>query len=106
MLNMDLEYNNQILIVNLKGKLNKRNCYKINNYLNPLIKKHQIKNVILNLINLSYIDDYGIDSIIKVKYVIKNINGNLKINGYNDNIKDKIKMIGVRIKKDSDNIYA
>ncbi|MFR5857383.1 MAG: hypothetical protein ACLUFU_06205, partial [Bacilli bacterium] len=59
-----------------------------------------------NLINLSYIDDYGIDSIIKVKYVIKNINGNLKINGYNDNIKDKIKMIGVRIKKDSDNIYA
>ena len=48
MLNMDLEYNNQILIVNLKGKLNKRNCYKINNYLNPLIKKHQIKNVILN----------------------------------------------------------
>lgn len=106
MLNMDLEYNNQILIVKLKGKLNKRNCYKINNYLYPLIKKHQIKNVILNLINLSYIDDYGIDSIIRVKYIIKNINGNLKINGYNDNIKDKIKMIGVRIKKDSDEIYA
>lgn len=106
MLNMDLEYNNQILIVKLKGKLNRRNCYKINNYLYPLIKKHQIKNVILNLINLSYIDDYGIDSIIRVKYVIKNINGNLKISGYNDNIKDKIKMIGVRIKKDSDGIYA
>ena len=106
MLNMDLEYNNQILIVKLKGKLNRRNCYKINNYLYPLIKKHQIKNVILNLINLSYIDDYGIDSIIRVKYVIKNINGNLKISGYNDNIKDIIKMIGVRIKKDSDGIYA
>ena len=106
MLNMDLEYNNQILIVKLKGKLNRRNCYKINNYLYPLIKKHQIKNVILNLINLSYIDNYGIDSIIRVKYVIKNINGNLKISGYNDNIKDIIKMIGVRIKKDSDGIYA
>ena len=49
MFKLELEYKNWILFARLKGILNRKNSYKINNYLNPLIKKHQIKNVILNL---------------------------------------------------------
>ena len=52
MLKMDLEYVNKILFVRLNGKLLRKNCYKINNYLNPVLKKHQIKFCYFMKINL------------------------------------------------------
>ena len=43
MLKMDLEFSKGILFVRLKGILNRKTSYKINNYLNPVLKKHKIK---------------------------------------------------------------
>lgn len=96
MLKMNLEYKDDTLYVYLKGVLNKRNCYKINSYLNPILKKHKISNLILILIHLKDIDEVGLDSLKRVKYLIKDNNGNMKVLGCNKEIKDKIKDLRVR----------
>lgn len=96
MLKMNLEYKDDTLYVYLKGVLNKRNCYKINSYLNPILKKHKISNLILILIHLKDIDEVGLDSLKRVKYLIKDSNGNMKVLGCNKEIKDKIKDLRVR----------
>ena len=93
---MNLEYKDDTLYVYLKGVLNKRNCYKINSYLNPILKKHKISNLILILIHLKDIDEVGLDSLKRVKYLIKDSNGNMKVLGCNKEIKDKIKDLRVR----------
>ena len=77
MLKMDLEYESEILFIKLTGNLNKRNTHKINNYIIPVLKKHKIKNVVLNLDNINGIDESGINSIINVKSIIKCNKGNL-----------------------------
>ena len=96
MLKMNLEYKDDTLYVYLKGVLNKRNCYKINSYLNPILKKHKISNLILILIHLKDIDEVGLYSLKRVKYLIKDNNGNMKVWGCNKEIKDKIKDLRVR----------
>ncbi len=96
MLKMNLEYKDDTLYVYLKGVLNKRNCYKINSYLNPILKKHKISDLILILIHLKDIDEVGLDSLKRVKYLIKDNNGNMKVLGCNKEIKDKIKDLRVR----------
>ena len=93
---MNLEYKDDTLYVYLKGVLNKRNCYKINSYLNPILKKHKISNLIFILIHLKDIDEVGLDSLKIVKYLIKDSNGNMKVLGCNKEIKDKIKDLRVR----------
>ena len=51
MLRMDMEYKHKILFCRLNGDLKRKNCYKLNNYLNPVIAKHKIKMLIINLAN-------------------------------------------------------
>jgi len=45
MFKLELEYKDEILFARLKGILDRKASYKINNYLNPVIKKHEIKNL-------------------------------------------------------------
>ena len=91
MLKMDLEFNKGILFVRLRGKLLRKNCYKINNYLNPVLKKHKIKYVVYNFFFLEDIDSSGIDAILNTKYIVKNNKGKIRMCEINDNIKEKIK---------------
>lgn len=71
MLKMDIEYKSEVLFVRLKGELNKKSSYKINNYLNPVIKKHNIKYLIYNWNDLKGVDNAGIDAILNSKCLIK-----------------------------------
>lgn len=71
MLKMDIEYNRNILFVRLKGILDKKSSYKINNYINPVIKKHNIKCLVYNLDDLDGIDTSGVAAITASKYIIK-----------------------------------
>ena len=93
MLKMDLEFARGILFVRLKGKLLRKNCYKINNYLSPVLKKHKIRYLIYNFIDLEDIDQTGIDAIINTKYIIKNNKGKIRMCMINQNIKEKIKKV-------------
>ena len=49
MFKLELEYKDEILFARLKGILDRKASYKINNYLNPVIKKHEIKNLVYNV---------------------------------------------------------
>ena len=93
MLKMDLEFKSGILFVRLKGKLFRKNCYKINNYLSPILKKHKIKYLVYNFLSLEDIDPSGIDAIINTKYIIKNNKGKIRMCKINQNIKEKIKKV-------------
>ena len=77
MLKMDLEYVQGILFVRLNGKLCKKNIYKVFYYLNPMIKKHNIKYLVYNLQDLTGIDETGIDAILSTKCTIKKQKGKI-----------------------------
>ena len=48
-MDMELEYKEGILFINLIGNLNKNTTYKIYNYLMPILEKHQIKEVLMKM---------------------------------------------------------
>lgn len=81
MFKLELEYKNNILYARLKGILNRRNSYKINNYLIPVIKKHNIKYLVYNFKELEMIDSAGINALINTKYYIKCNKGVVKVCG-------------------------
>lgn len=83
MFKMELEYKNGVLFARLNGKLNRKNSYKINNYLNPVIKKHNIKCLVYNFKNLESVDNSGIDAILESKYSIKLNKGIIRVYGAN-----------------------
>ena len=62
MLKMDMEYTKGILFVRLDGVLDRKNCYKLNNYIVPVILKHKIKYLVYNMYLLEDIDSSGIEA--------------------------------------------
>lgn len=95
MLKMDIEYTKGILFVRLKGILNYKNSYKINNYINPVIKKHQIKYMVYNLGLLEDIDEEGIDAILNSKIEIKKNKGKIILCKVNQEINKKINRLKI-----------
>ena len=79
MLKMDLEYKKDILFCRLQGILNRKNSYKLNTYLLPVLRKHGIKYLVYNLANLNDIDAHGLDALINSKCEIKKNKGKLII---------------------------
>ncbi len=75
MLYMDLEYCKGVLFVRLDGKLTRKNTYRINNYLTPVLVKHRIKYLVYNLFSISEMDDYGVDAILRTKHAVKGNHG-------------------------------
>lgn len=104
MLKMDLEYEGEILFIRLKGVLNKKVTYKINNYLVPVLTKYKIKNIIYNLQKLKSIDESGIDAILNTKCVVKRNKGKIYLCEVNKEISLKIKRL--RIKQTSSELTA
>ncbi len=94
MLKVEMEYTNKILIVRLKGNLLRNKVYKINNYLIPVLIKHKIENVVINLENLERIDEAGITALINTKWVMKVNKGKIKF--CNLKLKDLVKRLKVR----------
>ncbi len=103
MLKMDLEYRKlkrskrEILFIRLSGTLNKNNTLKIHNYLIPVIKKHKIENVILNLKKLKSIDAVGVQAIFLIKYAVKVNDGHIYLCGVNDTLKLKLKHLHLKM---------
>ena len=104
MLKMDMEYEGGILFIRLKGVLNRKGSYKINNYLVPVLSKHKIKNIILNLKNLKSIDESGVDAILNPKCAIKRNKGKLYLCEVNNEIALKVKRL--HVKKTSSELTA
>lgn len=96
MLNMDLEYIKGILFVRLKGNLTRRNTYKLNNYLVPVLLKHRIKYLVYNLYELKEIDESGIDAMLNTKCAIKANKGKICLCEVDDNIAKSIKRLKIK----------
>lgn len=81
MLGIDIEFKKGILIVRLKGKLNRNTFLNVNEDLSNLIKNNGIRYLLLNVSDLDCIDEYGFN-VIKNNYlnVLKN-NGKMLLCG-------------------------
>ena len=96
MLKMDLEYEREVFFVRLSGSLTKKESYKINNYVVPVIKKHNIKHVVINLSNLNMLDESGVNAILNTKCTVKCNKGKIYLCGVKKEFELKLK--GLRIK--------
>ncbi len=96
MLKMDLEYEKGVFFVRLNGNLTRKKTYKINNYLVPVIKKHQIKYVICNLENVKIIDEAGVDALLHVKCALKKHLGKIFLCGVNKEIISSLKRLHIK----------
>ncbi len=99
MLETNMEFKKGILFVRLKGVLNGDTCTNLEDDLTTLIRNNGIRYVLLNLEELTYIDKYGINIIIKNYINISSNDGKLIIVGinklfdYNINVIDNLYQI-------------
>lgn len=96
MLKMDLQYIRGILFVRLNGVLNRKNTYKINNYLVPVILKHKIKYLVYNLYELDSLDESGVDALLNTKCAIRANKGKICLCEVSDNLKGQIKRLRIK----------
>lgn len=96
MLYMDIEYESGVLVVRLDGNLTKKNVYRINNYLTPVIRKHQIKCFIYNMKKVLKIDESGIDALLRTKYAIKNNRGTIYFCEVPERLKKQMKHLRMK----------
>jgi len=97
MLKVDMEYEKSILYVRLKGVLDRKVCYKINNYVVPLVLKHRMKYLVFNLLELKDIDGSGMDALLNTKCAIRSNKGKICLCEVSDELKLKIKRLKMKI---------
>ncbi|MEG2458048.1 MAG: STAS domain-containing protein [Bacilli bacterium] len=72
---IDMEFIKGILFVRLSGKLNKKTVSSFNEDVIPVVLKHGLKNVVVNLDRLTNIDIEGIDALISLSSIVNKLNG-------------------------------
>ncbi len=97
MLKVDMEYEKGILYVRLNGVLDRKVCYKINNYIVPVVLKHKIKYLVFNLLELKDIDGSGLDAMLNTKCAIKSNKGKICLCEVSDELRKKIKGLRMRV---------
>lgn len=97
MLKVDMEYDKGILYVRLSGVLDRKVCYKINNYIVPTVLKHKIKYLVFNLLELQDIDGSGMDSLLNTKCAIRTNRGKICLCEVSDEVREKIKRLRMKI---------
>jgi len=97
MLKVDMEYDKGILYVRLNGVLDRKVCYKINNYIVPVVLKHKIKYLVFNLLELKDIDESGLDALLNTKCAIKSNKGKICLCEVSDIVRNKIKRLKMKV---------
>ncbi len=97
MLKVDMEYEKNILYVRLKGDLTRKVCYKINNYIVPVVLKHKIKYLVFNLLELRDIDESGVDALLNTKCAIKTNKGKICLCEVGSEVSKKLKRLKIRM---------
>lgn len=94
---MDLEYTKGILFVRLKGHLTKKKTHEINNYLVPVLLKHKIKYLVLNLYELESIDESGANALLNTKCAIRTNKGKIYACEVKKDYQSLLKRIHIKI---------
>lgn len=100
MLEMNLEYNKGILFARLSGNLTRKNSYKVNNYLVPVILKHKIKYLVYNFFELNKIDESGVSAILNTKCAIRSNKGQIYLCEVSKELNKDLKKLRI---KETDN---
>lgn len=90
MLKIDMEFRKGILFIRLVGKLNKYTVNEINDNVIPVILKHGLKFIVVNLDKLYSIDSEGIEMLIKLNELVSRWNGKTTLCSINKYMKDDI----------------
>lgn len=96
MLYMDLEYCKGVLFVRLDGNLTRKNTYRINNYLAPVLVKHRIKYLVYNFFSVLKVDESGIDAILRTKHAIKSNHGCAYLCEVPDHLRKNLKRLRMK----------
>ena len=104
MLYMDLEYRKGVLFVRLDGNLTRKNTYKLNNYLTPVLLKHRIKFLVYNLFSVMKVDESGLDSLLRTKQAMKKNQGSIYLCEVPEHLKRAVKRL--RIKETENELSA
>ncbi len=75
MLKINMEFKKGILFVRPEGSLNKKNIEKFNNDVIPVVLKHGLKYVVVNLDKVNTIDVEGIESLMELNEIVSGLNG-------------------------------
>ncbi len=97
MLKVEMEYEKGILYVRLKGVLERKVCYKINNYIVPTVLKHKVKYLVFNLFELKDIDEAGLDALLNTKCAIRTNKGKICLCEVSDDLRIKMKRLRINI---------
>lgn len=75
MLKINMEFKKGILFVRPEGSLNKNNIEKFNNEVIPVVLKHGLKYIVINLDKVNTIDINGIESLMELNEIVRQWNG-------------------------------
>jgi anti-anti-sigma factor len=75
MLKIDMEFKRGVLFVRLEGSFNKENIEKFNNDVIPVILKHGLKFVVVNLDKVNTLDINGIESLMELNEIVSKYDG-------------------------------
>ena len=92
MLDINLEYVYGMLFIRLSGVLDKNTLFKLSKCLDKMIYEKELKNFVLNLTDLKYIDEYGLKEIINRYFDVVLHDGKLVVCGYNNQFKKDISL--------------
>lgn len=105
MLKMDMEYIRGILFVRLGGILNRKNTYKINNYLVPVLLKHRIRYLVYNLYELNEIDESGLDALLNTKCAIRANKGKICLCEVSENMRKQMRRLRIKNVEDERQVF-
>ena len=91
MLDIDMKFIKGVLVIKLKGVLNGNTSYILENDFLNIMKKSDVKYVLLNLNSIKAIDKEGVRSVKKCYYRILKNGGKFMIYGMDKIFKDDIK---------------
>lgn len=99
MLDIGLEFARGLLFVRLSGRLDINTCNQLSNCLDKMINDKGLKYFVINLEELSYVDEKGIQAIIDRYFDVVLHDGKLVVCGYSDKF-----LMNVEIKNIFDSI--
>jgi stage II sporulation protein AA (anti-sigma F factor antagonist) len=107
-LTIDLEVKYDVLLIRLAGELDHHTAEELRTKVTDLLKKEQIRHIVLNLEHLTFMDSSGLGVILGRYKQIKNIGGEMIVCSISPAVKRLFEMAGLFkiIRFESDEQYA
>lgn len=88
---IQMEYRKGILFVRIKGYLTRKYIDKFENEILPVVLKHGMKYIVINLEKLKEIDNYGVKALNNLYDIVKRNKGRTSLCNINESIIKQIK---------------